>query len=81
MQVDGPEESASKHELSLGDAIRLATGVALQEEFGVQNLTVQSFDEGKRRDGQTGKKLFQWLAFTFGAEQTPMMMKSNAFFH
>lgn len=56
MQVDGPEDRASTRELSLGDSIHLATGVALQEEFGVQNLTVHSFDEGKKKDGQIGKR-------------------------
>lgn len=63
VQVDGPEERASSRELSLGDAIHLATGIALQEEYGVQNLVVHSFDEGKRRDGQTGKRTVPMVGF------------------
>lgn len=56
VHVDGPAEKAVTRELSLGDAIHLATAVALQEEFGVQNLIVHSLDEGKKRDGQIGRK-------------------------
>ncbi len=63
LQVDGPSDRASKRDLSLGDAIHLATGIALQEEYGVQNLVVHSFDEGKRRDGQTGKKTVPMVGF------------------
>lgn len=62
-QIDGPEERAANRELSLGDAIHLATGVALREEFGVQNLAFHTFDEGKRRDGETGKKTVPIIGF------------------
>ncbi|WP_424975286.1 type II toxin-antitoxin system VapC family toxin [Dinoroseobacter sp. S124A] len=61
--INGPEDKASTRELSLGDAIHLATGIALQEEFGVQNLTVHSFDEGKTKDGQIGKKTVPMVGF------------------
>lgn len=54
--VDGPDEKAAKRHLSLGDSIHLATAVALREEFGVQNLSLHTFDEGKKRDGESGKK-------------------------
>lgn len=61
--VDGPDEKAPSRLLSLGDSIHLATGIALREEFGVQNLTLHSFDEGKRRDGETGKKTVPIVGF------------------
>lgn len=54
--VDGPLERAPTRPLGLGDAIQLATAVALREEFGVQNLTLHTFDEGKKKDGIEGKK-------------------------
>lgn len=61
--VDDNQSGAKPRALSLGDAIHLATGVALQEEFGVQNLTVHSFDEGRGRDGQTGQKSVPIVGF------------------
>lgn len=54
--VDGPITRAATRPLGLGDSIQLATAVALREEFGVQNLTLHTFDEGKRKDGEEGKK-------------------------
>ncbi|GGL60744.1 hypothetical protein GCM10011392_13970 [Wenxinia marina] len=62
-QVDGPDERASSRELSLGDSIHLATAVSLREEFGVQNLSLHSFDEGKKRDGETGQKAVPIVGF------------------
>lgn len=55
-QSDGPESRAAERPLGLGDAIQLSTAVSLREEFGVQNLTFHSFDEGKRRDSESGGK-------------------------
>lgn len=54
--IEGPIERASSRPLGLGDSIQLATAVALREEFGVQDLTLHTFDEGKRKDGEEGKK-------------------------
>lgn len=54
--MDGPSDRASKRPLGTGDAIHLATAVALKEEFGVQDLTLHSFDEGKKRGTIDGKK-------------------------
>jgi|TARA_R100000049_G_C1900594_1_gene50775 predicted nucleic acid-binding protein len=54
--VNVPEDQAFPRPLGLGDAIHLATAVALREEIGVQNLVLHSFDEGKTKDGNTGKK-------------------------
>lgn len=62
-QVDGPDDRAATRGLSLGDSIHLATAVALREEFGVQNLSLHSFDQGKRRDGETGKKTVPIVGF------------------
>jgi len=55
-QTDGPEDRAADRVLSLGDSIHLATGVALREEFGVQELILHSFDEGKNKGGESGKR-------------------------
>jgi predicted nucleic acid-binding protein len=54
--VELTDAKAPPRILGLGDSIHLATAVALREEFGVQNLTLHTFDEGKRRDGESGKK-------------------------
>lgn len=61
--IDGPENRAATRPLSVGDSIHLATAVALREEFGVQNLTVHSFDEGKRRDTEEGKKTVPMIGY------------------
>ncbi len=61
--VEGPEERAVTRPLSLGDSIHLATAVALREEFGVQNLVVHSFDLGKRKDIEEGKKTVPMVGF------------------
>ncbi len=61
--VDGPENKAATRQLSLGDSIHLATAVALKEEFGVQNLSLHTFDEGKKRDGESGKKTVPIIGF------------------
>lgn len=55
--VDGPIKDAAKRPLGTGDAIQLATAIALREEFGVQNLTLHTFDEGKRKDSVDGKSV------------------------
>jgi hypothetical protein len=55
-QVDGPDDRAASRDLSLGDAIHLATAVVLKEEFGVQGLKLHTFDQGRKREGETGKR-------------------------
>ena len=62
-QVDGPEDKAASRVLGLGDAIHLATAVALREEFGVQSLSLHTFDEGKRKDGEIGKRTVPIIGF------------------
>lgn len=57
--IEGPDKTAPSRLLGIGDAIQLATAVALREEFGVQNLTLHTFDEGKRRDSLEEKRAFQ----------------------
>jgi hypothetical protein len=54
--IDGPADRAPGRPLGTGDAIQLATAVALREEYGVQNLTLHTFDEGKKKDGIEGKR-------------------------
>ena len=61
--IDGPDDKAATRHLSLGDSIHLATAVALREEFGVQSLGLHTFDEGKKRDGETGKKTVPIIGF------------------
>lgn len=61
--VDVPENKAVPRPLGLGDSIHLATAVFLREELGVQNLILHSFDEGKKRSGETGKRSVPILGF------------------
>lgn len=61
--MEGPADTAPVRPLSLGDSIHLATAVALREEFGVQNLTLHTFDEGKSRSSETGKKTVPMIGF------------------
>lgn len=61
--VDGPEDRATERPLSLGDSIHLATGIALREEFGVQELILHSFDEGKNKGGESGKRNVPMVGF------------------
>lgn len=61
--VDGPDRLAFPRPLGLGDAIHLATAVALREEFGVQNLKFHTFDQGKKPDAESGKKSVPMLGF------------------
>tara|TARA_Y100000815_G_C13326558_1_gene494383 strand:- start:366 stop:1049 length:684 start_codon:yes stop_codon:yes gene_type:complete len=58
-----PQNRASTRPLSLGDSIHLATAVALREEFGVQNLTFHTFDQGKRKDTEDGGKTVPMIGF------------------
>ena len=62
-QIAVPESKSASRNLSLGDSIHLATAVALREEFGVQDLSLHSFDQGKSRDGETGKKTVPIVGF------------------
>lgn len=70
--VDGPEDKAASRSLSLGDSIHLATAVALQDEFGVQNLKLHTFDEGKNATVKQGRRPSQSLDFTIGVEIAAM---------
>ena len=62
-EINVPESKASSRPLGTGDAIHLATAVALREEFGVQNLTLHSFDEGKSKSTEEGSKTVPILGF------------------
>lgn len=61
--TEGPDDKAASRSLSLGDSIHLATAVALREEYGVQNLSFHTFDEGKRKDSEIGKKTVPMIGF------------------
>lgn len=61
--IDGPPDKAASRPLGTGDAIQLATAVALREEFGVQNLTIHSFDEGKKKDSAEDSKCVPIIGF------------------
>lgn len=61
--VDGPTDRAAERPLSLGDSIHLATAVALREEYGVQNLTIHTFDLGRKKDFEHEKKTVPMIGF------------------
>ena len=61
--INGPEKQAAQRDLSLGDAIHLATGIALREEYGVQGLALHTFDRGKRKDSEAGKKTVPLIGY------------------
>jgi hypothetical protein len=61
--IGEPETTAPKRNLSLGDSIHIATAIALREEFGVQNLVLHTFDEGKSKDSEIGKKTVPIIGF------------------
>jgi hypothetical protein len=48
--TDGPEGRSAIRPLGTDGAVQLATAVALEEEYGVQNLSLHSSDEGKKKD-------------------------------
>lgn len=58
-----PDSKAAHRTLSLGDSVHLSTAVALREEFGVQGLSLHSFDQGKSKDAETGKKTVPIVGF------------------
>ncbi|MEW2911442.1 hypothetical protein [Leisingera sp. JC11] len=55
--TDGPKVAERKRELTLGDAIQLATAIWMREYAGVQDLELHTFDNGKSKNsGESGGK-------------------------
>ena len=61
--TDLPKVKERSRILTTGDAIQLATGVWMKEYFGVQNLELHTFDDGKGKNSEVYAKTVPMLSY------------------